>query len=221
MLNYLYKRYICIGCTFAFVFAMLSCAQQDKYTPQNGDLLFRIAGDSDFSGAIADATAWHDSVKFVHVAIVAVEEGRPYIIEATGKKGVTLTEWQDFMSSSPQIDGKPGVVAMRVVPMDDFSAAKAIESAKAHLGEEYDWSYYPDNGKMYCTELVYECYRKNDGMPLFTARPMNFRSSDGEIPAFWTLLFEKLGEPIPEGVLGTNPNDMSKEPVLMEVYRYF
>ena len=205
----------------AAMFLAVPAYTQEKYAPQHGDLLFRVAGDSDFSGAIADATAWHDSVKFVHVAIVAVEEGNPYIIEATGKKGVTRTEWQDFLSSSPQINGKPGVVAMRVKPTADFSAARAIESAKTHLGEEYDWSYYPDNGKMYCTELVYECYRNGDGTPLFTAHPMNFRNENGEMPAFWTELFEKLGEPIPEGVLGTNPNDMSKEPVLMEVYRYF
>ena len=221
MLYYLYKRYIRFGCTFVFILLALSCAHRDEYVPRQGDLLFRVAGESDFSGAIADATAWHDTVKFVHVAIVAVEEGSPYIIEATGNRGVTRTEWQDFLSSSPQIGGKPGVVAMRVEPTADFSAARAIESAKAHYGEEYDWSYYPDNGKMYCTELVYECYRKGDGTPLFTARPMNFRDKNGEMPAFWTELFEKLGEPIPEGVLGTNPNDMSKEPILKEVHRFF
>lgn len=194
---------------------------QEKYVPQKGDLLFCVAGDSDFSGAIADATAWHDTVKFVHVAIVAVEKGKPYIIEATGRKGVTCTDWEEFFSSSQHIGGKPGVVVMRVKPTAGFSVTSAIEKAKTHLGEEYDWSYYPDNGKMYCTELVYECFRKDDGTPLFTARPMNFRNENGEMPAFWTELFEKLGEPIPEGVLGTNPNDMSKEPVLMEVYRFF
>ena len=50
---------------------------------------------------------------------------------------------------------------------------------------------------------------------------MNFRAADGTMPAFWTELFEKLGEPIPEGVPGTNPNDMAREGVLTEVGRYF
>ncbi|MCH5310550.1 MAG: hypothetical protein J1E57_01090 [Prevotella sp.] len=59
---------------------------QGMYVSQEGDRLFRVAGKSDFSGTIAEATAWHDTVKFLHVAIIAMEEGRLYIIEATGRK---------------------------------------------------------------------------------------------------------------------------------------
>ena len=204
---------------FIFTAILLSSCSDKGYTPRDGDLLFSVAGSSESSKAIADATAWHDSVKFSHVAIVATENGKPYIIEATGKKGVTRTEWEDFMSSVPQIDGKAGVVVMRVTA--DFSADEAIARAKGHLGEEYDWYYSPNNGKMYCSELVYECFRKKDGTPLFTAKPMNFRDSDGNMPAFWTELFARLNEPVPEGVEGTNPNDMSKEPILTEIHRFF
>ena len=50
---------------------------------------------------------------------------------------------------------------------------------------------------------------------------MNFRAADGHMPAFWTELFDRLGEPIPEGIPGTNPNDLAKEPVLQEVWRFF
>jgi len=210
-------RFFCAICLLTF--AILSACTDKGYTPRNGDLLFKVAGTSEISMAIADATAWRDSVKFSHVAIVATERGRPYVLEATGGKGVVRTEWEDFMSSARRADGTAGVVVMRVT--DDFPADKAIARAKEHLGEEYDWSYYPDNGKMYCSELVYECFRRYDGTPLFTARPMNFRNSNGDMPRFWVELFEKLNEPVPEGVEGTNPNDMSKEPVLTEVYRFF
>lgn len=199
--------------------ALQTACTDRGYVPQEGDLLFRVAGTSAASRAIADATAWRDSVRFSHVAIVATENGKPYIIEASGREGVTRTEWDDFMTSSPQIGGKAGVVAMRVTA--DFSASKAIERAKGHMGEEYDLHYLPNNGKMYCSELVYECFLKDDGTPLFSAAPMNFRDSNGDMPRFWIELFEKLNEPIPEGVKGTNPNDMSKEPVLREVHRFF
>lgn len=105
---------------------------------------------------------------------------------------------------------------------EDFDADSAVTRALGHLGEVYDWSYRPDNGKMYCSELVYESFRKKDGSPLFKARQMNFRDADGNMPAFWTSLFDKIGEPVPGGgVPGTNPNDMSKEDVLREVYRFF
>jgi len=102
-------------CAICFLLlTILSCCADRKYTPRNGDLLFKVAGESAPSQAIADATAWHDSVRFSHVAIVATENGKPYVLEASDKKGVTRTEWEDLMSSAPLIDGKAGVVAMRV-----------------------------------------------------------------------------------------------------------
>lgn len=33
--------------------------------------------------------------------------------------------------------------------------------------------------------------------------------------------FARLGEPVPEGLPGTNPNDMAREEILEEVHRYF
>ena len=101
------------------------------------------------------------------------------------------------------------------------SVREAVERAYERLGQEYDWHFLPDNGKLYCSELIYECYREADGSPLFPAAPMNFRDSEGRMPAFWTELFEKLGEPVPEGVPGTNPNAMSKAPFLTQVHRCF
>ena len=89
------------------------------------------------------------------------------------------------------------------------------------LGLPYDCSFRPDNGKLYCSELVWESYRTPDGRRRFPARPMNFRAADGSMPAFWTELFERLGEAIPEGEPGTNPNDMAHDPQLYEVGRWF
>jgi Uncharacterized distant relative of cell wall-associated hydrolases len=104
---------------------------------------------------------------------------------------------------------------------DTTGTAGAIRRARSRLGQPYDYSFLPDNGKLYCSELVWECYRTEDGKPVFAARPMNFRSEDGTMPQFWVELYARLGEPIPEGVPGTNPNDMAKEEVLTEIYRYF
>ncbi len=209
-----FHKLLCLG-----IVTFLSGCNSSGFIPQEGDLLFQIEGTSDFSAAITDATAQYDSLKFAHVAIVALDSGKPYIIEASSEHGVTRTEWEDFLTGSRYINGNPGVVVMRI--NTDFPAEKAISRAKSHIGEEYDWSYRPDNGKMYCSELVYDCFLDHQGEHLFTASPMNFRNEDGEIPAFWAALFENLGETIPEGVPGTNPNDMAKSHILTEVYRYF
>ena len=199
---------------------LLTACSGSGYVPVAGDLLFQVAGGSEFSAAIADATASADSLKFAHVAIVAIDDdGLPYVVEASGRDGVVRTTWDDFLSQSPKVNGRPGVVIMRVT--GEFSASEAIARAESHLGEEYDWWYTPDNGKMYCSELVYESFLTADGSHLFTARPMNFRSADGSMPAFWEQLFAELGEPVPEGLPGTNPNDMSKDPVLTEICRMF
>ena len=50
---------------------------------------------------------------------------------------------------------------------------------------------------------------------------MNFRAADGTLLQFWADLFDRLGEPVPEGLPGTNPNDMAQEELLEEVHRYF
>ena len=41
------------------------------------------------------------------------------------------------------------------------------------------------------------------------------------MPLFWTELFAKAGEEIPEGVPGTNPNDMARESILECAGRYY
>lgn len=68
---------------------------------------------------------------------------------------------------------------------------------------------------------MWESYRAENGTPLFTARPMNFRAADGTLPQFWADLFDQLGEQVPEGLPGTNPNDMAREELLEEVAPLF
>lgn len=195
----------------ACVCLLFSACAHETFSLQAGDLVFRIAGDEGMSSAVAASTAWNDSLKFDHVAIVAMENGAPYIIEATSPGGVRRTGWEDFIETG-------GVVVMRVNV--DFPVEKALERASGFIGQDYDWHFLPDNGKLYCSELVWESYLRDDGSRLFEASPMNFRDSAGNMPEFWEKLFRKFGEPVPEGVPGTNPNDMAKSPVLTFVRRY-
>ena len=187
---------------------------------RNGDLLFEAAGNSEFSEAIASATAADDSLRFVHVAILKAEpDGGFSVIEASPQEGVRSVALQDFLDDAPRIGGAPAVVVMRLEK--DFSAAEAIECAERYLGEPYDWWYMPDNGRMYCSELIYEAYLDADGNHIFGNRPMNFRNPDGTMPRFWEELYGELGVPVPEGLPGTNPHDLSRDPALTEVCRFF
>ena len=92
-----------------------------------------------------------------------------------------------------------------------------MENAKRFLGLPYDIYFLPENEALYCTELIHSSYRQKDGKPIFTAAPMNFKDADGNFPVYWQQLFERLGQPIPQDVPGTNPQAMSKEPALRPV----
>ena len=139
--------------------------------------------------------------------------------EATSDGGVWVTALGDFLARSARIDGRPAVTVMRL--RDTTGVAAAIERARKFIGQPYDYSFRPDNGKMYCSELVWESYLAPDGSRRFPARPMNFLAADGSLPRFWAELFAGLGEEIPQDIPGTNPNDMARDPQLKEVARCY
>lgn len=199
------------------VAALLLAASASAFDFRSGDLLFQEEGASAFSHAISEATSSTDN--FIHVGIAVVDSpGHVTVVEASPEEGVREVSLQDFLDSSPVADGRPLVVVKRLEA--PFIPDSVVHSARSFIGLPYDWHFLPDNGQLYCSELVYESFIDSEGQPIFQAVPMNFRAPDGSMPEFWTLLFEKLGADIPEGIPGTNPNGISADPRLREVYRY-
>lgn len=165
------------------------------------------------SEAIVRSTKPDGGMQFDHVAMFATVRDSPVVIEASAKDGVVIRKWDVFLS-----DAKNGVVVKRINHKVDMKAA--VRRAMSFAGQPYDWSYMPGNGKMYCSELIYNSFIDSDGNRLFKEKPMSFRDAEGNTPRFWIELFRKSGEPIPEGIPGTNPNDMAKETFLDEIYIY-
>jgi len=175
------------------------------YKFRTGDLLFCSKQNSEMEKAIGSSTG-----EYTHVAIVEVDSiGRVWIIEANGSEGVhriPYSRWNYLIF---------GADAYRL--NEPFDTTAVIERAKSFIGQPYDDCFLPDNGMMYCSELVYEAYLADDGSHLFKSKPMNFRDSRGKMPKYWKRHFRRLGIAIPEGVEGTNPTDMSKSPLLKKV----
>ncbi len=202
--------------------------RQDSPMLHTGDLLFQC-GTGTMTEAIVDATGRSERLNFTHVGIVLhARTSGSYprqgcatdsVLEATTEGGVRIVPLEKFLARSARIDDRPAIVAMRL--RDTTGVAASVARARKALGASYDYSFRPDNGRYYCSELVYETYLRPDGTHCFTARPMNFRASDGTMPRYWQELFERLGEPIPEGLPGTNPNDLSQESSLYEIRRWF
>lgn len=203
-------------------FLQTSCYQQE-FHPESGDLIFQVGIAGGMTEAIADATGGESDLSFTHVGIITVEPDGIYVLEAKSEPGVTMTPLQKFLDSSATIEGRPAAAIARItLPERRELATRAIGEAKKYLGHPYDDSFLPHNSKMYCSELVWECYLTGPKSEhLFTARPMNFRTADGRLPQFWIDHFAAMDEPIPEGVPGTNPQDMSREKFLKIVYRYW
>ena len=200
------------------ILAGAACTQQREQL-RTGDLLFQAGSESAMSSAIAAATGRDEALKFTHVGIAVIGDRADSVLEATSNGGVRMTALDEFLVKSARTKGRPLVIAKRL--KDTTGVAASVCRARCFMGQPYDYSYRPDNGRMYCSELVWESYLAPDGRHIFPARPMNFRAADGSMPRFWTELFGRLGEEIPEGVPGTNPNDMARDSALTEICRWF
>lgn len=156
---------------------------------------------------------------YTHVAVAVCTDSGEYLWEATRPEGVICRPLQEALAAwhvgldttRPLLE----FVAMRRITVP-FDTLRLTASLQAFRGQSYDDFFLPDNGRMYCSELVYECFYDTAGNRLFEARPMNFRAADGTMPSYWTQYFDSLGVAIPEGVAGTNPTDMFYSPLLEE-----
>lgn len=177
---------------------------------QTGDLLFVGSGDEDpgsMDEAIASATG-----NLTHVAIVEIDsDGNRWVIDATPKRGVCRYPLDTL------IDDNPGASFLVKRLRDTSGVSLFVGNARRFVGEPYDLTFLPDNGSHYCSELVRDAYRRPDRSYVFEEKPMNFLAPDGSMPPYWESLFERLGMPVPQGISGTNPQDMSASPLLETV----
>ena len=191
---------------FCLILALGACQPAGKPL-QTGDLLFvgsRGEDPGSMDEAIVSATG-----SLTHVAILDVDTaGNPWVIDATPRRGVCRYPLDTLLRDNPE------AVFLVKRLRDTTGVSGFVDQARRYIGEPYDLTFLPDNDAHYCSELVYDAYRREDGQPLFEARPMNFLAPDGSMPPYWESLFERLGMPVPQGVPGTNPQDMSASPLL-------
>jgi cell wall-associated NlpC family hydrolase len=165
---------------------------------QSGDLLF-----------VSDTTGMGQAVKastgnYTHVAMVERAGDSLFVIDATQKRGVARRPIEKTFANKMPVE----IYRLTV----SFDTAAVIERAKNLIGKPYDNAFLPDNDAYYCSELVQAAFGD-----LFESKPMNWRDKEGNLPEYWQKHFKELGIPVPEGVLGTNPTDLSKSPLLRKL----
>lgn len=127
------------------------------------------------------------------------------VIEASGKN-VHLSPLNQFLSrsASPHYIGRVKPAYRSLIP-------EALFFALQQMGVPYDNEYLYGNGKYYCSELIYDAFKKaNRDQPFFELFPMTYKQpgSSAFFPV-WKAYFDQLGTKIPEGKPGCNPGGIS------------
>ena len=118
--------------------------QNATYKPQQGDVIFHVSKSSQ-SAAIKIGTL----SRYSHCGIIIMKNGKPYVLEA--ENGVELTPMSKWLKRGRMGDH------YRVMRLKDEQKLSLSYS----LGGKYDRAFRFNNGKYYCSELVWELYKKN------------------------------------------------------------
>lgn len=173
---------------------------------REGDLAFVVNRQGN---AITSVTTSIDSLPIDHVAImhrIGGDNGPLYALEAIPRGGVCLTPVDSFLVAN---GGRENIVLGRVEGLD---ADRSVREALRFTGCPYDFNYMPGDSEIYCSELVQKCYVDGAGSLVFNTISMTFRNPSGEIHPYWVKHYADQGLPVPEGLPGTNPGQLSRHP---------
>jgi len=204
----------------------VSTQRADRFVPEPGDLLFQDLDGGPLCDAIERVTAGYNGANLSHVGLVAKDAHQGLVVVEAVSAGVVATPLHRFLARSLDDRHRPKVLVGRldpaVVPDCHGLIRRAIEQARALEGKAYDKQFLIANDSYYCSELVYEVFRRaNNGRPLFELQPMTFKEPGSDEPmAAWRAYFADLGVVIPEGCPGINPGVLSRSPLLTMVHEY-
>ena len=89
-----------------------------------------------------------------HCGVVVMKDGKPYVLET--QKTLVLTPLNKFISR-----GKDGKYWHKRPKLDNVKIKYS-----GYLGKPYDLAFKFDNGKFYCSELIYDVYLNQLGVEL-------------------------------------------------------
>ena len=183
---------------------------------KNGDLLFININCGPMCDAINAVTEGFEGKDFNHMGMIISENKEYFVFEAIGKE-VVKTPLKKFISytKEPIYLGRLNDEFQNLIP-------EAIAFSEKQLGVPYDNDFIYDNGKYYCSELIYDAFLfANGNQPFFKLFPMTYKepNSNNFFP-IWVEHFKKQGIEIPEGKPGCNPGGMSLDnKINLELYQ--
>lgn len=193
-----------------------------KHELQEGDLLFQNLDCGDLCDAIETVTEGINGKDFSHCAIVVKINDTLKVVEAIGSE-VQVNSVASFFSRSSDTASIRNITIARVKQQYENLIPAATRYAIQQIGQPYDDEFLLNNGKWYCSELLYESYKEaNNRKEFFALQPMTFK--DPKTKAFfpaWINYYKELNKEIPEGLQGINPGliSLSKKIEIKEIDR--
>ena len=183
---------------------LVSCSNQ--FQLKEGDLLFQDLDSSPLCDAIELVTPGYKEASFSHIGIVIKDNDTLKVLEAIPPK-VILTKLNDFLNKSSDRQGRPKVIVGRLKKQFQHAIPHAIKFSKERLNTDYDEFFLIDNNSYYCSELIYEAFKKYS---IFELHPMTFVHPESQKTIkTWIEYYSNLNYKIPEGMMGINPGIMS------------
>ena len=212
-----------------FFILLISCnnnIHEEAFQLQIGDILFQDLDSSPLCDAIELVTPGYKNADFSHIGII-VEGGIPFttnpdrrfeekyfynlkddfrVLEALPEKVKTI-RLDSFLNRSFDKDNNPKIIVGRLKKEYQYTIEDAIHFLKSKIGDPYDDDFLIDNNKYYCSELIYDAFKKDS---IFELQAMTFIDPTTNKPMdIWKDYYNKLKLDIPEGKLGINPGIMS------------
>lgn len=181
---------------------LLACSCAKKNEIRDGDLLFVAAEDHGLSSAISRVTQTELKTNYEHVAIIRVDSGTIWVLDASPQEGTRKILLKDFMDERGS-----AVYHYRLKGEYSNSIKRGWPQAEEMLGKPYNFSYVWNDTSHYCSEFIYRMF-ENDS--IFELNPMTFINPEtGGFDDTWVAHYDSLGMAIPEGEPGCNPNGLA------------
>ena len=207
------------------IFSSCVAEKEKEFQLQVGDFLFQDLDSSPLCEAIESVTPGYNNDNFSHVGII-IKGGDPIlqnvdskfeekyfynlqqdyrVLEAIPAEVIT-TRIDSFLNNSLDSLSNPKVIVGRLKVEYRYLIKDAIRFLNGKIGVKYDDEFLLNNEKYYCSELIYEAFKKED---VFELAPMNFMNKENKIMPIWQNYYDKLNMKVPQGELGINPGLMS------------
>ena len=207
------------------IFSSCVAEKEKEFQLQVGDFLFQDLDSSPLCEAIESVTPGYNNGNFSHVGII-IKGGDPILQNVDSKfeekyfynlqqdyrvleaipAEVTTTRLDSFLNNSLDSLSNPKVIVGRLKVEYRYLIKDAIRFLNGKIGVKYDDEFLLNNEKYYCSELIYEAFKKED---VFELAPMNFMNKENKIMPIWQNYYDKLNMKVPHGELGINPGLMS------------